>query len=111
MADIDRLVAEHVSRFNAGVATKDFTRFAAAFAPDAVMVFDGVPVGPFRGPAEIAEAYRANPPGDFIDVTPVERAGPAEAVVRYAWRTADASGGMRLSWAGDDKIDALTLTV
>ena len=39
---------------------------AASFAEDAEVVFEGIPVGPFRGRDEIAAAYAAQPPGDEI---------------------------------------------
>jgi hypothetical protein len=39
---------------------------AASFAEDAEVVFEGIPVGPFRGRDEIAAAYAAQPPDDEI---------------------------------------------
>jgi steroid delta-isomerase len=56
----------HVERFNEGVRTGDFGRMVAAFADDAVMVFEGIPVGPFVGREAIGDAYRAQPPNDEI---------------------------------------------
>jgi len=39
---------------------------ASFFADDAELVFEGIPVGPFRGREAIAEAYAAQPPNDEI---------------------------------------------
>jgi hypothetical protein len=39
---------------------------AASFAEDAEVVFEGIPVGAFRGRDEIAAAYLAQPPDDEI---------------------------------------------
>src|ERR671925_16566 len=61
-----RLIARHVERFNRGVRTGDFREMAASFAEDAEVVFEGIPVGAFRGRAEIAAAYLAQPPDDEI---------------------------------------------
>ena len=38
----------------------------AAFAEDAELVFEGIPVGPFAGRRAIGEAYAAQPPDDEI---------------------------------------------
>jgi steroid delta-isomerase len=38
----------------------------AAFAEDAELVFEGIPVGPFAGREAIAAAYAAQPPDDEI---------------------------------------------
>jgi steroid Delta-isomerase len=44
-----------------------------------------VPVGPFRGRAAIAEAYRTRPPDDEIDILSAsESSDSVEA--EYAWR-------------------------
>ena len=53
------LLEVHIEPFNQGVRTGDFEPMLAAFAPDAEMVFEGVPVGPFLGRAAIADAYSA----------------------------------------------------
>jgi steroid Delta-isomerase len=38
----------------------------AAFAEDAELVFEGIPVGPFAGREAIGETYRMQPPDDEI---------------------------------------------
>jgi steroid delta-isomerase len=60
------LLGEHVERFNAGVRSGDFGPMVAAFAEDAELVFEGIPVGPFAGREAIGEAYAAQPPDDEI---------------------------------------------
>jgi steroid delta-isomerase len=60
------LLEEHVERFNRGVRSGDFGEMVAAFAEDAELVFEGIPVGPFYGRDAIGEAYRAQPPDDEI---------------------------------------------
>ena len=53
-------------------------------ADDAELEFAGVPVGPFRGRAEIAEAYRTQPPDDEIRILD-ERSDGDVLVGGYAW--------------------------
>ena len=60
------LLGEHVERFNAGVRSGDFGPMLAAFAEDAELVFEGIPVGPFSGRKAIGAAYAAQPPDDEI---------------------------------------------
>jgi steroid delta-isomerase len=60
------MLIAHVERFNHGVRTGDFGLMVAAFSPDAELVFEGIPVGPFAGREAIAEAYAAQPPDDEI---------------------------------------------
>ncbi|HVD26660.1 MAG TPA: hypothetical protein VNB86_11790 [Gaiellaceae bacterium] len=61
-----QMLVEHVERFNQGVRSGDFGPMIAAFAGDAALVFEGIPVGPLAGRDAIAEAYRARPPDDEI---------------------------------------------
>src|SRR5829696_9589623 len=58
------LLSDHVARFNAGVRSGDFGPMVDGFTDDAELVFEGIPVGPFRGRAAIAAAYRNQPPDD-----------------------------------------------
>ncbi len=63
---MSRLLAEHVRRFNAGVRSGDWSAMLELFAPDAELVFEGAPVGPFTGRGAIAAAYAVRPPDDEI---------------------------------------------
>jgi steroid Delta-isomerase len=78
------LLHRHVERLNAGVRTGDFAPMVEAYAPDAELVFEGVPVGPFHGAAAIAKAYREQPPDDEILLLDERREGD-DVVAGYAW--------------------------
>src|ERR1700758_887588 len=71
------LLEREVAAFNEGVQTGDWSSLLALFAEDAVLEFEGIAVGPFRGRDEISEAYRTMPPDDEIVLL---AGGPA-----YAW--------------------------
>jgi steroid Delta-isomerase len=71
------LLEREVEAFNVGVRSGDWTALVELFADDAELEFVGIPVGPFRGRAAIAEAYRTQPPDDEIVLL---EGGP-----RYAW--------------------------
>jgi steroid delta-isomerase len=74
----------HIERFNAGVTTGDWSAYLAGFHPDAVMTFDGPPVGPFVGREAIAEGYATRPPDDTIEILSVRTEGATD-VLRFAW--------------------------
>jgi hypothetical protein len=76
------LLDDYVARFNDGVRTGDWSRLLELLTDDAVLEFDGIPVGPFRGRAAIAAAYEAQPPDEEIVLLD---GGPAPA---YAWASA-----------------------
>ncbi|MDP9275905.1 MAG: nuclear transport factor 2 family protein [Chloroflexota bacterium] len=92
------LLDEHVRRFNEGVRTGDFAPMAAAFAEDAEMRFEGVPVGPFVGRDAIAAAYRDQPPDDEVEIFDTEERD-GFIVARYAWLGDEGrqAGEMRIS--------------
>ena len=56
------LLTDHVARFNAGVRGGDFGPMVDGFTEDAELVFEGIPVGPFRGREAIAAAYQMQRP-------------------------------------------------
>jgi hypothetical protein len=80
------LLSDHVARFNAGVRSGDFGPMVAGFTEDAELVFEGIPVGPFRGRAAIAAAYRVQPPDDEIELLEVAQDSEGRVVGSYAWR-------------------------
>jgi steroid delta-isomerase len=92
------LLDEHVRRFNEGVRSGDFAPMAAAFAEDAEMHFEGVPVGPFVGRDAIAAAYRDKPPDDEVEIFDTEERDGL-IVARYAWLRDEGhqAGEMRIS--------------
>jgi steroid delta-isomerase len=74
----------HIARFNAAVRSGDWTQFLAGFAPDAVMTFDGPPVGPFIGRDAIAAGYAADPPDDTMEILAVRADGDAD-LITFRW--------------------------
>jgi hypothetical protein len=104
------LLAEHVRRLNDGVRTGDFGAMLEQFAPDAVLAFEGVPVGPFEGRVAIAEVYREQLPDDEITVLDVEER-PDDVVAGYAWNSEPArrAGELRLT-VRDALIERLVVT-
>jgi steroid delta-isomerase len=105
-----RLLEDHVRRFNEGVRTGDFGPMAAAFADDAEMRFEGVPVGPFVGRDAIAAAYRDQPPDDEVEIFDAEERD-GMTVARYAWRRDEGrqAGEMRISQR-NGQIQKLVIT-
>ena len=104
------LLREHVERFNAGVRAGDFSSMLAGLTDDAELEFVGVPAGPFHGRAEIAEAYRVQPPDDEILIVD-ERADADTLVAGYAWSTdpGTRAGELRLT-VRDGLIRRLVVT-
>jgi steroid delta-isomerase len=101
---------EYVARHNQGVRTGDWEALGECFADDAVLAFEGVPVGPFEGRDAIEAAYRERPPDDEVRVLGAEE--EAEAVVaRYAWSVTPEkrAGRLRLTRRGDE-IERLVVT-
>jgi hypothetical protein len=90
----------HVERFNAGVRTGRFDKMLDAILPDAVMRFEGVPVGPFRGRAAIDQAYRDQPPDDTLSLIGPIRHDGQWSTAAYAW---DRHPGIR---AGEIRLRA-----
>ena len=98
--DIDAAVAAHVEQFNNAVRSGDYAAFVGMFGDDAVMSFDGVPVGPFRGRAQILRAYQDQPPTSTLTVRSVDEVAPGLARVAFDWDEGG-SGTMQLGFAGD----------
>ncbi len=84
----------HIDRFNASVTSGDWTDFVAGFHPDAVMRFEGPPVGPFVGREAIAEGYATHPPDDTMRILSVRTDGSLD-VVTFAW-TRGGTGTIRI---------------
>lgn len=96
------LLEAHVERFNEGVRSGDFGSMVAAFAQDAELVFEGIPVGPFVGRDAIDEAYRAQPPDDEIVLLDDDGT--------YAWSSApDVSAGQMFLTERDGEIARLVI--
>ena len=106
--DLTEAVREHERLFNEAVRAGDFTEFMKTFSDDAMMGFDGVPIGPYRGREAIAEAYATRPPDDTMSIWSIEEVAPDTADVRFDW---DAGGGgaMRVKWQ-DGLIAGMTIS-
>ena len=105
------LLDEHVERFNAGVRSGDFGPMIAAFAENAELHFEGVPVGPFVGRDAIDAAYRQQPPDDEVEILGVEERDDGVVVARYAWLREEGrpAGEMRLT-PREGQIEKLVVT-
>ena len=104
------MLAEHVQRFNEAVRTGDYAPMLGAFAPDAEMVFEGVPVGPFVGRDAIAAAYAAQPPDDEIVLLGEPRARGDVEESDYAWAAEGTPAGRMILTARDGEIARLVVT-
>jgi RimJ/RimL family protein N-acetyltransferase len=78
------LLRSYVTAHNDGVRSGNWEGLGPYFAEDAELVFEGPPVGPFRGRDAIVAAYRAQPPDDTVELLDVtEQDGAVTA--GYAW--------------------------
>ncbi|MGH3679059.1 MAG: nuclear transport factor 2 family protein [Natronosporangium sp.] len=93
---MNQRVREHLAAFNTAQRSGDWQPFLAGFADDAVMSFAGVPAGPFRGRAAIAQAYAEQPPTDTMHAVSVRTEQDTD-LVRFAW-DAGGTGTMTLRW-------------
>jgi steroid delta-isomerase len=107
MVGVADRVEEHFRLFNEAVRSRDWTAFLAAFTRDAMMSFDGVPIGPFTGHDQIARAYAEQPPTDTMTCVSDQRDVDRD-LVRFAW---DAGGGgtLHVTWR-DGAVADLTVT-
>ena len=106
MSSIDAYIAAH----NAAVRSGDWSEFGSWFADDAELRFEGAPVGPFRGRAEIHAAYERQPPDDEVEIRNV-REGGGRTTADYGWRRDGGvrAGELRVRWEGD-RIGELVIT-
>jgi RimJ/RimL family protein N-acetyltransferase len=104
------LLHDYVMGHNEAVRTGEWDGFREWFADDAELAFDGVPFGPFRGSAEIEDAYRDHSPDDEVLTFDVrEEAGAV--VARYGWRRDPSTvAGRMLLTPADGRIAKLVVT-
>jgi RimJ/RimL family protein N-acetyltransferase len=105
------LLYEYFARHNLGVRHGDWEALGECFAEDAVLEFEGIPIGPFAGRDAIVAAYAERPPDDEVRVVEVLE-NDDEVVATYSWLAAPAkpAGSLRLRLA-DGCIAALQVTV
>jgi RimJ/RimL family protein N-acetyltransferase len=101
---------EYVARHNQGVRIGDWEPLGACFAENAVLAFEGVPVGPFTGREAIVAAYRGRPPDDEVRILDAaEDAGGVTA--RYSWSIEpERPAGRMLLTVGGSTIERLVVT-
>jgi steroid delta-isomerase len=104
------MLLEHVERFNEAVRSGDYGPMLAAFAPDAEMAFEGVPVGPFVGREAIAAAYAQQPPDDEIVLLGEPRASGDTEETDYAWKADGTRAGRMILTARNGQIARLVVT-
>lgn len=110
-ADLRALLERHVELFNEAVRTGDYRSFLETFAERAVMRFDDVPAGPFRGLTEIAEAYATQPPTDTMALIAMEEIGADGVRASFEW-DAGGTGEMFLRWEAEKVVElAIAFTV
>lgn len=107
MSKQSNLFQRHVTFFNQGVRSGDFGPMLEQFTDDSELLFEGIPVGPFRGKAAIAAAYAAQPPDEEIEVLEVDEQAE-EIRGAYAWRAQPGQhAGEMIITVADDKIARL----
>ncbi len=104
------MLVEHVQRFNEAVRSGEFEPMLAAFAPDAEMVFEGVPAGPFVGRDAIAAAYAAQPPDDEVVLLGEPRAEGGVEESDYAWKSEGTRAGRMILTSREGLITRLVVT-
>jgi steroid delta-isomerase len=97
--DVSAAVYEHERVFNDAVRSGNYAPLVEAFADDAVMSFDDLPIGPFQGLDAIRLAYADQPPTDTLTTRSIEHVAENAARVRFDWDHGG-SGSMELSWRG-----------
>ena len=110
MDQATELVRRHVRLFNDGVRSGDFGPMLEQFTEDAELVFEGVPVGPFRTKDEIAAAYAERPPDDEITIGEIREVAGA-LVTDYRWNAEpDTRAGELRITSADGRIARLVIT-
>jgi hypothetical protein len=109
-ADSMAVLGVHVRRFNAAVRSGDFTAMVAGFTPDAEMVFEGVPVGPFVGREAIAAAYASQPATDEVRLLGTPHVDGELVESDYAWAAAGERAGRMIITAREGMVARLVIT-
>jgi RimJ/RimL family protein N-acetyltransferase len=104
------LLHDYVMVHNDSVRTGDWRPLGDWLTDDAELEFEGVPVGPFAGRAEIVAAYERQPPDDEVVIFGVRTEGE-RVVASYGWlrEPAQPVGEMIVTVSGD-RIRKLVVT-
>jgi steroid Delta-isomerase len=103
-------LTQHVEHLNAAIRSGDFGPMLAAFATDAEMHFEGVPVGPYLGREAIAAAYAERPPDDEVRLLSPPRHDGDTLVADYAWAADGQRAGRMLLTVSGGLIQRLVVT-
>jgi steroid Delta-isomerase len=109
LAGLRALLERHVELFNEAVRTGDYAPYLRNFDENAVMKFDDFPIGPFRGKAEIIDAYETQPPSDTMALIDMQEIGSDSVEAAFEW-DAGGTGRMFLRWS-DDRVVELSITL
>jgi steroid delta-isomerase len=83
--DAPTTLHRYVELHNHGVKSGDFAELIELFDDEALMVFHGLPLGPFRGRQAIGQAFAERPPDDELII--LDTCGdPGCVTARYAWQ-------------------------
>jgi hypothetical protein len=110
VSDPERLLRAYIDAHNEGMTTGSFAALAALFADDGVLRFEGIPLGPFEGPAAIEGAFRDFPPDDELDLGTVE-VRDEWALGASQWRDSGERAGVARLRARGGRIDELIIDV
>jgi len=104
------LLHDYVMVHNDCVRSGDWKLLGEWFTKDAELEFEGVPVGPFAGRANIVEAYERQPPDDEVVIFGARTEGE-EVVASYGWLREPAKpAGEMIVTVRDDRIRKLLVT-
>jgi RimJ/RimL family protein N-acetyltransferase len=104
------LLHDYVMVHNDCVRTGDWQALRDWFTEDGELEFEGVPVGPFAGRAEIVAAYEQQPPDDEVVIFAARREG-GQVVASYGWLREPASpAGEMILTIRDGMIGKLVVT-
>ena len=103
-------VTRHVTLFNEGVRTGDFSAWLDTFHEDCTVTFVGLPLGPIAGRPALAEAYRVHPPSSAMRVIAATEQ-PERVAARFVWDAAPHTGGVFALTLRDGLVADLTVTL
>ncbi len=104
------LLRRYVEEHNAVVREGSSKGLVSVFDEDAEMCFEGISVGPFTGRDAIAAAILARPPSDELTIGRIIE-DDERAIVPYAWKNDQASGGEIVVFRGKTGIAKLVVRV